>query len=96
MDKIKDVMREALTHWLTASRLAHDAQEEYTMAIREKKDSAVIAALRDRMLGWKGVEDGATGMYRSIKKLDQEDSAQKQRNERIISRLRALDSEDEE
>ena len=73
MDKIKDVMREALTHWLTASSLAHDAQEEYTLAIREKKDPAIIAALRDRMLGWKGVEDGATAMYRILKKLDAED-----------------------
>ena len=70
---IKDVMQEALTHWLTASSLAHDAQEEYTLAIREKKDPAIIAALRDRMLGWKGVEDGATAMYRILKKLDPED-----------------------
>ena len=73
MNKIKDVMREALTHWLTASSLAHDAQEEYSLAIREKKDPAIIAALRDRMLGWKGVEDGATAMYRILKKLDSED-----------------------
>ena len=73
MDKIKDVMREALVHWLTASRLAHDAQEEYALAIREKKDPAVIAVLRERMLGWKGVEDGATAMYRILKKLDPED-----------------------
>ena len=73
MDKIKDVMQEALTHWLTASRLAHDAQEEYSLAIREKKDPAIIAALRDRMLGWKGVEDGATAMYRILKKLDSEE-----------------------
>ena len=73
MDKIKDVMREALTHWLTASSLAHDAQEEYTLAIREKKDPAVIAVLRDRMLGWKGVEDGATAMWRILKKLESED-----------------------
>ena len=70
---VKDVMQEALTHWLTASRLAHDSQEEYSLAIREKKDPAVIAALRDRMLGWKGVEDGATAMYRILKKLDAED-----------------------
>ena len=73
MDKIKDVMQEALYHWLTASRLARDAQEEYTLAIREKKDPAVIAALRDRMLGWKGVEDGATAMYRILKKLDEDE-----------------------
>ena len=69
---IKDVMQEALTHWLTASSLAHDAQEEYSLAIREKKDPAVIAALRDRMLGWKGGEDGATAMWRILKKLDPE------------------------
>ena len=74
MNKIKDVMREALTHWLTASSLAHDAQEEYTLAIREKKDPAVIAVLRDRMIGWKGVEDGATAMLNIIKNLDQEAS----------------------
>lgn len=73
MDKIDDVMREALVHWLTASRLARDAQEEYALAIREKKDPAVIAVLRERMLGWKGVEDGATAMYRILKKLDTED-----------------------
>ena len=73
MDKIKDVMHEALVHWLTASRLARDAQEEYALAIREKKDPAVISVLRDRMLGWKGVEDGATAMYRILKKLDSED-----------------------
>ena len=72
MDKIKDVMQEALVHWLTASRLARDAQEEYALAIREKKDPAVIAVLRERMLGWKGVEDGATAMYRILKKLDPE------------------------
>lgn len=72
MDKIKDVMREALVHWLTATRLARDAQEEYALAIREKKDPAVIAALRDRMLGWKGVEDGATAMLNIIKQLDPE------------------------
>ena len=69
---IKDVMQEALTHWLTASSLAHDAQEEYTLAIREKKDPAVIAVLRDRMIGWKGVEDGATAMLNIIKNLDPE------------------------
>lgn len=73
MDKIKDVMREALVHWLTASRMARDAQEEYALAIREKKDPAVIAVLRERMVGWKGVEDGATAMYRILKKLDPED-----------------------
>ena len=73
MDKIKDVMREALVHWLTASRLARDAQEEYALAIREKKDPNVIAVLRERMVGWKGVEDGATAMYRILKKLDPED-----------------------
>ena len=73
MDKIKDVMREALTHWLTACSLSHDAQEEYTLAIREKKDPAVIAVLRERMVGWKGVEHGASAMYRILKKLESED-----------------------
>ena len=72
MDKIKDVMREALVHWLTASRLARDAQEEYALALREKKDPNVIAVLRDRMIGWKGVEDGATAMLNIIKQLDPE------------------------
>ena len=72
MNKIKDVMQEALTHWLTASSLAHDAQEEYTLAIREKKDPAIIAALRDRMIAWKGIEDGATGMLRVLEGVDPE------------------------
>ena len=74
MDEIKDVMREALVHWLTASSLARDAQEEYALAIREKKDPAVIAVLRDRMIGWKGVEDGASGMLNIIKNLYPEES----------------------
>lgn len=73
MDKIKEVMQEALAHWLTACRLSHDAEEEYRMAVREGKDSAVIAVLRERMVGWKGVEDGATAMYRILKKLDEEE-----------------------
>lgn len=73
MDKIKDVMRIVQGHWLTACRLSHDAEEEYRMAVREKADPAVIAVLRDRMIGWKGVEDGATAMYRILKKLDPED-----------------------
>ena len=69
---VKDVMREAFLHWLSACRLSHDAQEEYNMAVREKKDPALIAALRDRMLGWKGVEDGATAMLKIIEELDPE------------------------
>ena len=72
MDKIKYVMREALTHWLTATGLARDAQEEYAMAIREKKHPAVIASLRDRMIAWKGIEDGATGMLRVLEGVDPE------------------------
>ena len=72
MDKIKDVMRSVQGHWLTACRLSHDAEEEYRMAVREKSDPAVIAVLRDRMIGWKGVEDGATAMLNIIKNLDPE------------------------
>ena len=72
MDKIKDVMRSVQSHWLTACRLSHDAEEEYRMAVREKADPAVIAVLRDRMIGWKGVEDGATAMLNIIKNLDPE------------------------
>ena len=72
MYKIKDVMRSVQSHWLTACRLSHDAEEEYRMAVREKADPAVIAVLRDRMIGWKGVEDGATAMLNIIKNLDPE------------------------
>ena len=43
MDKIKDVMRSVQSHWLTACRLSHDAEEEYRMEVREKEDPAVIA-----------------------------------------------------
>ena len=74
MDKIKDVMRSVQSHWLTACRLSHDAEEEYRMAVREKADPAVIAVLRDRMIGWKGVEDGASGMLNIIKNLYPEES----------------------
>ena len=74
MDKIKDVMRSVQSHWLTACRISHDAEEEYRMAVREKADPAVIAVLRDRMIGWKGVEDGATAMLNIIKNLDPEES----------------------
>ena len=70
---VKDVMHSVQGHWLTACRLSHDAEEEYRMAVRDKADPAVIAVLRDRMIGWKGVEDGATAMYRILKKLDSED-----------------------
>lgn len=70
---VKDVICSAQGHWLTACRLSHDAEEEYRMAVREKADPAVIAVLRERMVGWKGVEDGATAMYRILKKLDPED-----------------------
>lgn len=73
MDKIKDVMRSAQSHWLTACRISHDAEEEYLVAVQAKADPAIIATLRDRMLGWKGVEDGATAMLRIIKQLDPED-----------------------
>ena len=72
MNKIKDVICSAQGHWLTACRLSHDAEEEYRMAVRDKADPAVIAVLRDRMIGWKGVEDGATAMLNIIKQLDPE------------------------
>ena len=60
----------ARQHWLTAVRLAHDAEEEYLAAIGEKADPAVIAMLRERAIGWKGVEDGATAIYRIIEGLE--------------------------
>ena len=60
-------------HWLTACRLSRDAQEEYLMAVREKRDPELIAFLRERMIGWKGVEDGATAMHRIIMGLNRED-----------------------
>ena len=72
MNKVKDVILSVQGHWLTACRLSHDAEEEYRMAVRDKADPAVIAVLRDRMIGWKGVEDGATAMLNIIKNLDPE------------------------
>ena len=36
------------------------------MAVYEKADPAIIAGLRDRMIMWKGIEDGATGMLRVL------------------------------
>ena len=70
---VKEVIISVQCHWMTAHRLAHDAEEEYHGAIHEKADPAIIAVLRDRMIGWKGVEDGATAMLRIIKELDPED-----------------------
>ena len=64
-------IKAARQHWLTAVRLAHDAEEEYLAAVREKADPAVIAMLRERAIGWKGVEDGATAIYRIIEGLEQ-------------------------
>ena len=69
---VKDVICSVQGHWLTACRLSHDAEEEYRMAVRDKAEPAVIAVLRDRMIGWKGVEDGATAMLNIIKRLDPE------------------------
>ena len=69
---VKEVICSVQSHWLTACRLSHDAEEEYRMAVREKADPSVIAVLRDRMIGWKGVEDGATAMLNIIKNLDPE------------------------
>lgn len=73
MNKIKEVIFNVQCHWLTACRLSNDAEEEYLMAVRDKADPAVIAVLRDRMIGWKGVEDGARAMLNIIKHLDSED-----------------------
>ena len=72
MNKIKDVIQSVQSHWLTACRISHDAEEEYLVAVQAKADPAIIATLRDRMIGWKGVEDGATAMLRIIKQLDPE------------------------
>ena len=71
---VRDAILRMQSHWLTACRLSHDAEEEYRMAVRDKADPAVIAVLRDRMIGWKGVEDGATAMLKIIKELDPEAS----------------------
>ena len=71
---VKEVICSVQGHWLTACRLSHDAEEEYRIAVRDKADPAVIAVLRDRMIGWKGVEDGATAMLNIIKNLDPEAS----------------------
>ena len=60
----------ARQHWLTAIHLAHDAEEEYLAAVREKADPALVAMLRERAIGWKGVEDGATGIYRIVEGLE--------------------------
>ena len=68
----EETVKAARQHWVTACRISHDAEEEYRMAVREKADPAVIAVLRDRMIGWKGVEDGATAMLNIIKTLDPE------------------------
>ena len=64
LQDIEERLIAADEHWLTACRLSRDAQDEYLMAVREKKDPALIAFLRDRMIGWRGVEDGATAMHR--------------------------------
>ena len=72
MDKLEERMKKAREHWLAACRFSRDAQEEYALAIREKKSPAVISALRDRMIAWKGIEDGATGMLRVLEGVDPE------------------------
>ena len=69
---VKEVICSVQSHWLTACRISHDAEEEYLVAVQAKADPAIIATLRDRMIGWKGVEDGATAMLRIIKQLDPE------------------------
>ena len=72
MNEMEERMKKAREHWLAACRFSRDAQEEYAMAIREKKHPAVIASLRDRMIAWKGIEDGATGMLRVLEGVDPE------------------------
>ena len=73
LQDIEERLIAADEHWLTACRLSRDAQEEYLMAVREKKHPALIAVLRDRMIGWKGVEDGATAMHRIMNGLIKDD-----------------------
>ena len=64
-------IKAARQHWLTAVRMAHDAEQEYLLALHERKDPALVAMLRERAIGWKGVEDGATAIYRIIEGLEQ-------------------------
>lgn len=64
-------IKAARQHWLTAVRLAHDAEEEYLAAVREKADPDFITFLRERAVGWKGVESGATAIYRIVEGLEQ-------------------------
>lgn len=72
LQDIEERLIAADEHWLTACRLSRDAQEEYLMAVREKRDPELIAFLRERMIGWKGVEDGATAMHRILNGLIKE------------------------
>ena len=64
-------VKAARQHWLTAVRLAHDAEQEYLFALHERKDPNLVAMLRERAIGWKGVEDGATAIYRIVEGLEQ-------------------------
>ena len=73
LQDIEERLIAADEHWLTACRLSRDAQEEYAMAIREKKHPALIAVLRERMIAWKGIEDGATAMHRIMNGLIKDD-----------------------
>ena len=59
-------VKAARQHWLTSVRLAHDAEEEYLAAVREKADPALVAMLRERAIGWNGAQVGATAIYRII------------------------------
>lgn len=64
-------VKAARQHWLTAVRLAHDAEVEYLAAVRDNADPATVALLRERAIGWKGVEDGATAIYRIVEGLEE-------------------------
>ena len=64
-------IKAARQHWLTAVRLAHDAEEEYLAAVREKADPALVAMLRERAIGWLGDGDGAPRDHRIIEGLEQ-------------------------
>ena len=64
-------IKAARQHCLTAVRLAHDAEREYLFALHERKDPALVAMLRERAIGWRGVVDGATAIYRIIEGLGQ-------------------------
>ena len=55
---------------MSADERIKAARQHWLTAVREKADPAVIAMLRERAIGWKGVEDGATAIYRIIEGLE--------------------------